>query len=103
VFAEAPKGFGLGVVRLISVMGTALGARAYATLNGIPFPVCLVDLLRTSESIPATMEERVALNVPALWVRAEIAYALVGGRTHDDTLFTGLDHGRWKDDVVRNT
>jgi predicted CoA-binding protein len=46
-----------------------LGARCYASLRDIPFPVEVVDIFRKVEAIPGIVEDAIAVGAKVVWMQ----------------------------------
>lgn len=49
--------------------GEILGVKAWRNLKSIPFPVELVDIFRSAEDIPETVDEALEINPKAVWLQ----------------------------------
>lgn len=67
--AKALQGFGHRIVPVRPGIVEALGERAYAELEAIPFPVDLVEVFRAPEHVPAIVDSCIKLGIKKLWLQ----------------------------------
>ena len=67
--AQALQGFGYRIVPVHPQIESILGEQAYPDLEGIPFPVDLVDVFRAPEHVPAIVESCIKLGIKNIWLQ----------------------------------
>lgn len=57
-----------------------LGQNAYANLRDVPGPVDIVNIFRRSETVPAIVDEAIAIGARAVWMQLGIAHPAAAER-----------------------
>jgi hypothetical protein len=64
--------FGYRIVPIRPAVDSVLGEKAYATLDGVPDKIDLVDVFRAPEHVDKIVEECLALKLPAIWLQLDV-------------------------------
>ena len=64
--------FGYRIVPVRPAVDSVLGEKAYATLEGVPDKIDLVDVFRAPEYVDKIVEECLTLKLPAIWLQLDV-------------------------------
>lgn len=64
--------FGYRIVPIRPAVDSVLGEKAYATLDGVPDKIDLVDVFRAPEYVDKIVDECLTLKLPAIWLQLEV-------------------------------
>ena len=64
--------FGYRIIPVRPAVDSVLGEKAYATLDGVPDKIDLVDVFRAPEYVDKIVEECLTLKLPALWLQLDV-------------------------------
>jgi predicted CoA-binding protein len=64
--------FGYRIVPVRPAVDSVLGEKAYATLDGVPDKIDLVDVFRAPEYVDKIVEECLTLKLPAIWLQRDV-------------------------------
>jgi uncharacterized protein len=76
------QGAGYKIVPVNPNESEVLGEKSYAHLEGIPYPVDIVDVFRRSEDVPAVAESAIAIHAKALWLQQGITHSASAAKAH---------------------
>ena len=51
-----------------------LGIKVYPSLADVPGPVDVVDVFRRSDTVPAVMDEAIAMKAPVVWLQEGVVH-----------------------------
>ena len=72
--------FGYRIVPIRPAVDSVLGEKAYATLDGVPGKIDLVDVFRAPEYVDKIVEECLTLKLPAIWLQLGVVNILAALR-----------------------
>lgn len=101
--ALAMQRFGFRIVPVRPLIDSALGEKAYARLEDIPFPVDLVDVFRAAEHVPAIVDACLALHLPAIWIQEGIVHEAAAQRAREAGMTVVMDRCLLKDFIRLKT
>ncbi len=93
---------GYRIVPVNPVLKEVLGETCYPSLRDIPFPVDLVDVFRSSEFVPAIVEDTIAIGAKYLWLQEGIVDPEAIARAEANGIKVAADvclfkeHVRWQ-------
>lgn len=64
--------FGYRIIPVRPAVDSVLGEKAYATLDGVPDKIDLVDVFRAPEYVDKIVEECLTLELPAIWLQLDV-------------------------------
>jgi predicted CoA-binding protein len=64
--------FGYRIVPIRPAVDSVLGEKAYATLEGVPDKIDLVDVFRAPEYVDKIVDECLTLKLPAIWLQLDV-------------------------------
>jgi predicted CoA-binding protein len=64
--------FGYRIIPVRPAVDSVLGEKAYATLDGVPDKIDLVDVFRAPEYVDKIVEECLTLKLPAIWLQLDV-------------------------------
>lgn len=64
--------FGYRIIPVRPAVESVLGEKAYATLDGVPDKIDLVDVFRAPEYVDKIVEECLTLMLPAIWLQLDV-------------------------------
>jgi uncharacterized protein len=64
--------FGYRIIPVRPAVDSVLGEKAYATLDGVPDKIDLVDVFRAPEYVDKIVEECLTLTLPAIWLQLDV-------------------------------
>jgi len=64
--------FGYRIVPMRPAVDSVLGEKAYATLDGAPDKIDLVDVFRAPEYVDKIVEVCLTLELPAIWLQLDV-------------------------------
>jgi len=64
--------FGYRIIPVRPAVDSVLGEKAYATLEGVPDKIDLVDVFRAPEYVDKIVEECLTLKLPAIWLQLDV-------------------------------
>jgi predicted CoA-binding protein len=64
--------FGYRIIPVRPAVESVLGEKAYATLDGVPDKIDLVDVFRAPEYVDKIVEECLTLKLPAIWLQLDV-------------------------------
>jgi hypothetical protein len=64
--------FGYRIIPVRPAVDSVLGEKAYATLDGVPDKIDLVDVFRAPEYVDKIVEECMTLKLPAIWLQLDV-------------------------------
>lgn len=82
---------GYRIIPVNPLVETALGERAYPTLQAVPDPIDLVDVFRRPEFVPDVVEDAIAAGAPAIWLQDRIVHLAAAERARAAGLDVVMD------------
>lgn len=70
---------------------TLRGETVRATLRDVPEPIDMVDVFRTSEAVPAIVEDAIAVGAKVVWTQLGVVHEAAARRAHDAGLRMVMD------------
>ncbi|MGA9031292.1 MAG: CoA-binding protein [Sulfuricaulis sp.] len=64
--------FGYRIVPIRPAVDSVLGEKAYATLEGVPDKIDLVDVFRAPEYVDKIVDECLTLKLPVIWLQLDV-------------------------------
>ena len=64
--------FGYRIIPVRPAVDSVLGEKAYATLEGVPDKIDLVDVFRAPEYVDKIVEECLTLKLPVIWLQLDV-------------------------------
>src|SRR5512147_2044764 len=64
--------FGYRIVPIRPAVDSVLGEKTYATLEGVPDKIDLVDVFRAPEYVDKIVDECLTLKLPAIWLQLDV-------------------------------
>ncbi len=97
--ARAMQGFGYRIIPVRPAVSEVLGEKAYATLDDVPEPIDLVDVLRAAEHLDDIVDDCLRLNIPAIWIQEGIVNQAAAQKARDGGMSVVMDRCIYKDYV----
>ena len=70
---------------------SALGEKAYASLQDVPEQIDLVDIFRRSEFVPEVVDQAIALAVPAVWMQEDVVHEQAAEKARQAGIFVVMN------------
>lgn len=70
---------------------SALGEKAYPSLNDVPEKIDLVNIFRRAEFVPEVVEQAIALRVPAVWMQEGVVHEAAAANARQAGIFVVMD------------
>ena len=81
---------------------SALGEKAYPSLNDVPEKVDLVNIFRRTEFVPEVVEQAIAHRVPALWMQEGVVHEAAAAKARQAGIFVVMDRCILKEHRARH-
>ena len=83
-------------------IGSALGEKAYPSLNDVPEKIDLVNIFRRTEFVPEVVEQAIALRVPAVWMQEGVVHEAAAAKARQAGIFVVMDRCILKEHRARH-
>ncbi len=85
------KAHGYRIIPVNPYVESALGEKAYPTLQAIPEPVDFADVFRRPQFVPEVVEDAIAAGVPAIWLQDGVVHEAAARRAEEAGLAVVMD------------
>jgi predicted CoA-binding protein len=82
---------GYRIIPVNPMESEVLGEKAYASLEGIPEPVDIVDIFRRSEFVPDIVDAAIRIGAKAVWMQEEVIHEEAAEKARQAGLFVIMD------------
>ena len=89
--AKAMQDFSYRIIPVRPAVKSILGEQVYSKLADIPDPIDLVNVFRAPKYIPDSVEECIALNIPALWLQEGVIHEQAAQKATDAGIKVVMD------------
>jgi len=81
---------------------SALGEKAYPSLNDVPEKIDLVNIFRRTEFVPEVVEQAISLRVPAVWMQEGVVHEAAAAKARQAGIFVVMDRCILKEHRARH-
>jgi len=70
---------------------SALGEKAFASLNEVPDKIDIVNIFRRPQFVEEVVDQAIQLKVPAIWMQEEVIHERAGEKARQAGIFVVMD------------
>ena len=93
---------GYRIIPVNPTLQSALGEKAYATLDEVPEKIDIVNVFRRPAYVPAIVDDVIRLKLPVLWLQETVVHEQAAEKARQAGVFVVMDRCILKEHAVRN-
>jgi predicted CoA-binding protein len=82
---------GYRIIPVNPAIQSALGERAYPSLEDVPEKIDVVDIFRRPEFVPEVVDQAIALRIPAVWMQEDVVHEQAAEKARRAGIFVVMD------------